>query len=181
MWIMLCFGRLEKWAVRACPPSVTLPSPLHTLPASLVMSVGCWKSVPRLGTRKPRGHARTRALGVFPGVTSGEEPASQCRKHQRCRFDPWVRKSPWRRERLPTPVSLPGESHGQRSLEELQSMGLQRATKQQQNEMSNLKTPNRMGTSCTSVSQGSQDSRCPASQGQVVLWTQGWTRLWETG
>ena len=60
-------------------------------------------------------------------------------------------------------------------------MGLQRATKQQQNEMSNLKTPNRMGTSCTSVSQGSQDSRCPASQGQVVLWTQGWTRLWETG
>ena len=80
MWIMLCFGRLEKWAVRACPPSVTLPSPLHTLPASLVMSVGCWKSVPRLGTRKPRGHARTRALGVFPGVTSGEEPACQHRR-----------------------------------------------------------------------------------------------------
>ena len=31
-------------------------------------------------------------------------------------FDPWVGKIPWRREWLPSPVSLPGESHGQRSL-----------------------------------------------------------------
>ena len=27
-----------------------------------------------------------------------------------------VRKIPWRRERLPTPVFLPGEFHGQKSL-----------------------------------------------------------------
>ena len=26
--------------------------------------------------------------------------------------DPWIRKIPWRREWKPTPVSLPGESHG---------------------------------------------------------------------
>ena len=31
-------------------------------------------------------------------------------------FDPWVGKIPWRREWLPTPVLLPGKSHGQRSL-----------------------------------------------------------------
>ena len=31
-------------------------------------------------------------------------------------FDPWVWKILWRREWLPTPGSLPGESHGQRSL-----------------------------------------------------------------
>ena len=31
-------------------------------------------------------------------------------------FDPWVRKFPWRRKWQPTPVFLPGESHGQRSL-----------------------------------------------------------------
>ena len=30
--------------------------------------------------------------------------------------DPWVRKIPWRRAWPPTPVFLPGESHGQRSL-----------------------------------------------------------------
>ena len=27
-------------------------------------------------------------------------------------FDPWVGKIPWRRERLCTPVFLPGEVHG---------------------------------------------------------------------
>jgi len=32
------------------------------------------------------------------------------------RSDPWVGKILWRREWLPTPVFLPGESHGQRSL-----------------------------------------------------------------
>ena len=37
----------------------------------------------------------------------------QCRKF---RFDPWVRKIPWRRKRQPTPVFLPGESNGRRSL-----------------------------------------------------------------
>ena len=26
-------------------------------------------------------------------------------------FDPWVRKIPWRRERLPTPVFWPGDFH----------------------------------------------------------------------
>ena len=37
----------------------------------------------------------------------------------RCRrrgFDSWVGKIPWRREWQPTPVFLPGESHGWRSL-----------------------------------------------------------------
>ena len=29
---------------------------------------------------------------------------------------PWIGKIPWRREWLPTPVFLPGEFHGQRSL-----------------------------------------------------------------
>ena len=51
-----------------------------------------------------------------PGGTSGKEPSCQCRRHKRHRFHPWVRKSPWRRWWQPTPVSLPGESHGQRSL-----------------------------------------------------------------
>ena len=34
---------------------------------------------------------------------------------ERPRFNPWVRKIPWRRKRQPTPVFLPGKSHGQRS------------------------------------------------------------------
>ena len=37
----------------------------------------------------------------------------RCRRH---RFDPCVRKIPWRREWLPTPVFFPGKFHEQRSL-----------------------------------------------------------------
>ena len=55
------------------------------------------------------------ALG-FPCGTRGKEPACQCRRCKRLRFEPWVRKIPWRRARQRTPVFLPGESHGQRSL-----------------------------------------------------------------
>ena len=39
------------------------------------------------------------------------------RRHRRPESDPWVRKIPWRRAWQPTPVFLPGEFHGQRSLE----------------------------------------------------------------
>ena len=37
-------------------------------------------------------------------------------RDQRCRFDSWVRKIPWRRKWQAIPVFLPEESHGQRSL-----------------------------------------------------------------
>jgi len=39
-----------------------------------------------------------------------------CLQCRRPGFDSWVRKIPWRRKWQPTPVFLPGESHGQRSL-----------------------------------------------------------------
>ena len=52
----------------------------------------------------------------FPGGASGKEPACQCRRHKRCWFDPWVRKTPWRRAWRPTPVFMPGECYGQKSL-----------------------------------------------------------------
>ena len=60
---------------------------------------------------------RTMKFGLgFPGSTSGKGPACQCRRSKRYEFDPWVGKVPWRRAWQPTPVFLPGESHGQRSL-----------------------------------------------------------------
>ena len=54
-------------------------------------------------------------LWGFPGGANGKEPACQCRRRERCGFDSWVGKIPWRRAWQPTPVFLPGESHGQRS------------------------------------------------------------------
>ena len=51
------------------------------------------------------------------GFLSGSErKESACNPGGRPGFNPWVRKIPWRRKWLPTPVCLPGESHGQRSL-----------------------------------------------------------------
>ena len=70
--------------------------------------------------RKVNGLARD--LRGLPRWLSDKEPACQCRRHRRRRFDPWVWKIPWRRARQPTPVFLSRESHGQRSLE---SYGLQ--------------------------------------------------------
>ena len=49
----------------------------------------------------------------LPWWLSGKESASQCRRHG---FNPWVRKILWRRKWQPSPVFLPGKSHGQWSL-----------------------------------------------------------------
>ena len=62
--------------------------------------------MPRLATLQPG----------LPGGASGKEPACQCKRRKRRRFDLWVAKVPWRRKWQPTPVSLPGKFHGQRSL-----------------------------------------------------------------
>ena len=51
----------------------------------------------------PRGH-------------SNKESACLCRRHRRHGFDHWVRKIPWRRKWWPSPIFLPGKSHGQRNL-----------------------------------------------------------------
>ena len=48
----------------------------------------------------------------FPGSDS----KSICLQWGRPGFNPWVGKIPWRRKWQPTPVLLPGKSHGRRSL-----------------------------------------------------------------
>ena len=52
----------------------------------------------------------------FSGGANGKESACQWRGCKTRRFDHWVGKTAWRRAWQPTPVFLPGESHGQRSL-----------------------------------------------------------------
>ena len=49
----------------------------------------------------------------LPWWLSGKESHLQCR---RPRFNPWVKKIPWRKKWQPTPVLLSGKFHGQRSL-----------------------------------------------------------------
>ena len=45
-----------------------------------------------------------------------KNPPANAGSVKRCRFDLWVRKISWRRQWQPTPVFLPGEFFGQRSL-----------------------------------------------------------------
>ena len=52
----------------------------------------------------PTGRGRGCFIGIsssvgFPGGARGREPSCQCRRHKRCRFNPWGRKIPWRRSR----------------------------------------------------------------------------------
>ena len=57
--------------------------------------------------------AAAKEIGKWlPLWLSGKESTCQCR---RCRFNPWIRKIPWKRKWQPTPVFLPEESYGQRS------------------------------------------------------------------
>ena len=62
----------------------------------------------------------------FPGGTSGKKkkkkklknnPPANAGDIKRYGFKPWVRKIPWRMAWQPTPVFLPGQFHGQKSLE----------------------------------------------------------------
>ena len=89
MCIIHCISWIQSMCVHLpkAPPSPTaLPTPGFMLPLS------------------------------FPGGAHGKEPAYQCRRHTRHRFDSWVRKIHWRRAWQPALVLLPGESHGQRIL-----------------------------------------------------------------
>ena len=51
----------------------------------------------------------------FPRCRSGKESICPCRRCKRLGFDPWVGKISWGRKWQPTPVFLPGKSHGHRS------------------------------------------------------------------
>ena len=71
-----------------------------------------------------------------PWCLSGKASACQCRRH---RFNPWVRKVPWRRKWQTTPGFLPGKSHGQRNLAGCSPWGHKESnTTEQLNENNNL-------------------------------------------
>ena len=78
--------------------------------------VGCclWGRLHRIGHNW--SDLAAAGAGLCMGLSwwlSGQESTCQCR---RCRFDPWVSTSPWRKTWQSTLVFLPGKSHGQRSL-----------------------------------------------------------------
>ena len=90
---------------------LTLGSKTTTKLWSEMLGLGFYNSFSKLSY-----HLASRKLWpIFLGGTGGKEPTYQCRRCNRSWFDPWVEKAPWRKAWQPTPVFLPGESHGQRA------------------------------------------------------------------
>ena len=87
-------------------------------PSALFYSLICVREVLKRVGMKEKG---------FPGGASGKEPACECRRRKRHRFDPWVGRIPWKRAWLPTPVFLPGESPWTEEPGRLQPIGSQKA------------------------------------------------------
>ena len=58
-------------------------------------------------------HTHTHIHQGFSGGSDGKQSTHNMRYPG---SNPWIRKIPWKRKWQPTPVFLPGESHGQRSL-----------------------------------------------------------------
>ena len=52
----------------------------------------------------------------FPGGLVVKNPPANAGDTRDTGSDPWVEKIPWRKKWQPSPVFLPGKSHGQRSL-----------------------------------------------------------------
>ena len=88
-----------------------------------------------------------------------------CLQGGRPGFHPWVRKIPWRRLCLPTPVFLPREFHGQRNLEGYSLWGFQSHT-WLSHQHSLYPSPVIMfsSTSATTITLGSQHAQNAPSQ-----------------
>ena len=97
-------GPMLPWLHHARRLHIATAQGQRTAPAETLLRVLCASS--QRNTRRP-------SLQGFPSGTSGQGPTCQCRRRG---FDPWGRKIPGGRAWPPTPVFLPGEAHGQRSL-----------------------------------------------------------------
>ena len=112
------FSRQEYWSGSPCPPPGDLPNPeIQTAsPGASALQVDSL----------PLSHRGSPYMCVYIYVNiylclymyrERERELCQGRRCETQGFSPWIRKISWRRSWQPTPVFLPRESHGQRTLE----------------------------------------------------------------
>ena len=116
------FSRQGSWSGLPCPPPGDLLWCMLSHFSHVQLFVSPWTTACQ--TSVSMGCSRQ---GYWSGLPCpppgdllwwlrGKESACQFRRHRSCSFSLWVRKVPWRRKWQPTPVFLPGQFHGQRSL-----------------------------------------------------------------
>ena len=133
-WVDTALSNAWKWKVKV--KSLTLCDPMDcSLPVSSVHGVFQARVLEWVLQYSLSPSVLLQGVNKgFPGDSDTNESACNAGNPG---FNPWVRKIPWRRKWQPTPVFLPGESHGQRSLAGYSPWGPKRvqhnlATKQQQ-------------------------------------------------
>ena len=94
----ICLGRIIPFLPPSFPPSIFILCIPYSRP-----HVGRAKTYMMMSAAQVWASLVAQRIKCLPAM-------------QETRFDPWVGKIPWRREWQPSPVLLPGESHGQRSL-----------------------------------------------------------------
>ena len=84
-----------------------------------------WEQSSHSALKKEQELGREKISNMYTnqGFSGGSDNKDSACKAGELGFDPWIRKIPWRRKWLPTPVFLPGESCGQRSLAGYSSWG----------------------------------------------------------
>ena len=132
----------------------TVSSPMWSRGMGTVLAQLVWNMQPSGACRHTTGKLQSHADRAFrslqvrcpaenPGDNNnvGASPVAQqairqeCRRHRRLQFDPWVRKIPWRRKWQPTPVFLPGKSHGEKHLAGYSPWGHKRVGYNQQQQL----------------------------------------------
>ena len=115
-WTLKSAYSLKHWIVRVCKgPTRHWDRTTEKIKGqSLRITQARDTTIPTAKTRNLLIHkTQGIVLNWLPMWCSVKESACQWR---RCGFNPGVRKIPWRRKLQPTPVFLPGKSHGQRGL-----------------------------------------------------------------
>ena len=113
---------INRWTSKLLykPPTKDYSAIKNKLPIQLLVQANEYESQNNYADWKSQTERNTyymNPLTGFPGGASGKEPTCQCKRQKRHGFDPWIWKIPWRRTWKLTVVILPGEFHGQRSLE----------------------------------------------------------------
>jgi len=103
----------------------------------------------------------------FPGGSSGKRICQWRNCKRRC-FDPWMGNILWRRAWQPTPVFLPGESHGQRSLEGYSPQGRNESDMTEVTEYNGTRCHDLSFFGCWVLSQLFHSPLSPSSRGCLV-------------